>query len=175
MPVTPESGSSSAVFRPAISIAIESSRQDDVRSLVEALDAHLAPLAPAEFNFGLDIEEMAGADTLVFVARNADGTAVGIGALKQIGVYQGLRLGEIKRMYTDPAVRGQRVGSALLDEIEAEAKRLGIERLVLETGVGEGLAAAVRLYEKHGFTECGAVLDYPESEYSRFFEKKLSA
>jgi putative acetyltransferase len=41
--------------------------------------------------------------------------------------------------------------------------------------VGEGLAAAVRLYENHGFTECGAVLDYPDSGYSRFFEKKLSA
>lgn len=175
MSVSPESGLSASVLRPAISIAVENPRQDDIRSLVEALDAHLAPLAPAEFNFGLDIEEMAGEDTTVFVARNVDGTAVGVGALKQIGVFQALRLGEIKRMYTAPAVRGQRVGSALLDAIEAEANRLGIERLVLETGVGEWLAAAVRLYENHGFTECGAVLDYPETEYSRFFEKKLSA
>jgi putative acetyltransferase len=159
----------------AVSIAIETPHQDEVKTLVAALDAHLAPLAPAEFNFGLDIDEMAADDTAVFVARNGDGLAVGIGALKDIGLYQGRHLGEIKRMYTDPAMRGRRIGAALLDAIETRAHALGIERLVLETGVGEGLASAVRLYQNHGFTECGAVLDYPESGYSRFFEKKLSA
>jgi putative acetyltransferase len=159
----------------AVSVAIETPLQDEVKTLVTALDAHLAPLAPAEFNFGLDVDEMAHSHTSVFVARNADGKAVGIGALKHIGPCEDQQLGEIKRMYTDPAVRGQRIGSALLDAIETRALALGIERLVLETGVGEGLAAAVRLYQNHGFVECGAVLDYPESPYSRFFEKKLSA
>ena len=158
-----------------VSVAIESPFQDEVRGLVEALDAHLIPLAPAEFHFGLNIEDMAGPDTTVFVARNDAGEAVGIGALKDVGLDAGAHTGEVKRMYTTPAVRGQRVGSMLLDAICARARDLGIERLVLETGVGEGLAAAVRLYENHGFTECGAALDYPDSGYSRFFEKKLSA
>ena len=159
----------------AVSIAIESPFQDEVRGLVEALDAYLIPLAPAEFHFGLNIEEMAGADTTVFVARTDNGEAVGIGALKDVGTDAGMRTGEVKRMFTTPEVRGQRVGSALLEAIAARARTLGLERLVLETGVGEGLAAAVRLYENHGFTECGAILDYPDSGYSRFFEKKLSA
>ncbi|MDP2734067.1 MAG: GNAT family N-acetyltransferase [Hoeflea sp.] len=159
----------------AVSVAIESPFQDEVKRLVEALDAHLVPLAPAEFHFGLNIVEMAGDDTTVFVARNDAGEAVGIGALKDVGPESGVPTGEVKRMYTTPAVRGQRIGSLLLDAISARARALGIKRLVLETGVGEGLAAAVRLYENHGFTECGAVLDYPDSGYSRFFEKKLSA
>jgi putative acetyltransferase len=159
----------------AVSVAIESPFQDDVTALVEALDAYLVPLAPAEFHFGLNIEEMAGDDTTVFVARDDAGLAVGLGALKDVGLDAGARTGEVKRMFTAPQVRGQRIGSALLDAICARARDLGIERLVLETGVGEGLAAAVRLYENHGFTECGAVLDYPDSGYSRFFEKKLSA
>lgn len=159
----------------AVSIAVETPFQEEVKGLIEALDAHLMPLAPPEFNFGLDLEQMGTDDTTVFVARNADGKAVGIGAIKDIGQFGGLHLGEIKRMYTDPTVRGQRVGSALLASIEARARELGIRRLVLETGVGEGLAAAVRLYQNHGFAECGAVLDYPDSGYSRFFEKKLSA
>ena len=159
----------------AVAVAIESPLQDDVRALVEALDAYLVPLAPAEFHFGLNIQEMAGDDTTVFVARDDTGEAVGLGALKDIGFDAGVRTGEVKRMYTDPSVRGQRIGSVLLDAICERARTLGIERLVLETGVGEGLAAAVRLYENHGFTECGAILDYPDSGYSRFFEKKLSA
>lgn len=159
----------------AVSVAIESPLQEDVTALVEALDAYLVPLAPAEFHFGLNIEEMAAEDTTVFVARNDAGEAVGLGALKHIGLDAGARTGEVKRMFTAPQVRGQRIGTALLDAICARARDLGIERLVLETGVGEGLAAAVRLYENHGFTECGAVLDYPDSGYSRFFEKKLPA
>ena len=159
----------------AVSVAIESPFQDEVKGLVEALDAHLIPLAPAEFHFGLNIEEMGGSDTTVFVARNDAGDAVGIGALKDAGTDAGLRTGEVKRMFAAPAMRGQRVGSLLLEAICTRARTLGLDRLVLETGVGEGLAAAVRLYENHGFTECGAVLDYPESGYSRFFEKKLSA
>jgi len=159
----------------AVSVSIESPLQRDVAGLVEALDAYLVPLAPAEFHFGLNIEEMAGRETTVFVARDDTGKAVGIGALKDTGHDAGIHTGEVKRMFTAPAVRGQRIGSALLTAICARARELGIERLVLETGVGEGLAAAVRLYENHGFTECGAVLDYPDSGYSRFFEKKLSA
>lgn len=159
----------------AVSVAIESPFQDEVRGLVAALDAYLVPLAPAEFHFGLDIEEMAGSDTTVFVARTDSGKAVGLGALKDVGLDAGLRTGEVKRMFTVPTARGQRIGSALLNAICDRARNLGVERLVLETGVGEGLAAAVRLYENHGFTECGAVLDYPDSGYSRFFEKKLSA
>ncbi|MCY0094673.1 GNAT family N-acetyltransferase [Hoeflea ulvae] len=159
----------------AVSVAIESPLQDEVKGLVEALDAHLLPLAPAQFHFGLNIEEMTGSDTTVFVARNDASQAIGLGALKDVGPDAGLRTGEVKRMFTAPAVRGQRVGSALLAAICDCARALGIERLVLETGVGEGLAAAIRLYQNHGFTECGAVLDYPDSGYSRFFEKKLSA
>jgi len=159
----------------AVSVAIESPFQDEVKGLVEALDAYLVPLAPVEFHFGLNIEEMGGSDTTVFVARTDAGEAVGIGALKDAGSDAGARTGEVKRMFTAPAARGQRIGSMLLDAICSRARVLGIERLVLETGVGEGLAAACRLYENHGFTECGAVLDYPESGYSRFFEKKLSA
>lgn len=159
----------------AVTITTESPFQDEVRGLVEALDAYLTPLAPAEFHFGLKVDEMGGSDTTVFVARAGDGEAVGIGALKDVGLESGVRTGEVKRMYALPAVRGQRIGSALLEAICTRARSLGIERLVLETGVGEGVAAAVRLYQNHGFSECGAVLDYPDSGYSRFFEKKLSA
>jgi putative acetyltransferase len=36
-------------------------------------------------------------------------------------------------------------------------------------------ATAVRLCENHGVIMCGAVFDNPDSGYSRFFEKKLSA
>ena len=97
----------------AVTIAIETPLQDDVRELVAQLNAHLLPLSPIEFQFKMTVEQMAGADTTVFVARDETGRAVGMGALKVADD----GLAEVKRMFTLPEVRGQRVGSALLEAI----------------------------------------------------------
>lgn len=153
----------------AVSIAIETPLQDDVRVLVEKLNAHLLPLSPPEFQFKMTVEQMAGADTTVFVARDEDGQAIGCGALK----VHSAELGEVKRMFTDPEVRGKRVGSALLAAIEALAAEKGLSQLMLETGTGPGFDAAQRLYSRSGFTVRGPFLDYPDSEWSAFFEKPV--
>lgn len=156
----------------AVSIAIETPLQDDVRALIEGLNDHLLPLSPLEFQFKMSAEQMADTDTTVFVARE-DGVAVGVGALKNHGVTGGEMLGEVKRMFTVPAVRGKRVGVALLEAIVAQAGAQKQTKLVLETGVGEGFEGAHRLYERRGFKQCGVVLDYPDSAHSRFYEKAL--
>ncbi len=154
----------------AISVAVETPLQDDVRALVAELNEHLLPLSPIEFQFKMTVEQMAGDDTTVLVARDDSGAAVGCGALKE----HADGIGEVKRMFTRPTVRGQRVGSALLDAITVLAKQKGVTRLVLETGVGPGFDPAWRLYERSGFTRCGVVLDYPDSEHSAFYEKRLA-
>ncbi|MCF1742881.1 GNAT family N-acetyltransferase [Paradevosia shaoguanensis] len=155
----------------AVTIAIETPLQDDVRTLVAALNEHLLPLSPVEFQFKMTVEQMAGADTDVFVARNEAGRAVGIGALKVLSPTSG----EVKRMYTLPEVRGLRVGSALLVAIEDLARSRGLTELLLETGIGEGFAGAHRLYLRSGFAPRGAFLDYPDSGHSAFFEKHLGS
>jgi putative acetyltransferase len=153
----------------AVTVAIETPLQDDVRKLVADLNDHLLPLSPLEFQFKMTVEQMAGADTTVFVARDAAGRAVGCGALK-IGED---RQAEVKRMFTDPSVRGQRVGVAILDAIAALARDKGVGQLMLETGVGPGFEGAHRLYSRSGFTPRGAFFDYPDSEWSAFYEKRL--
>ncbi len=155
----------------AITIAIETPLQDDVRELVSELNAHLLPLSPLEFQFKMTVEQMAGDDTTVFVARDDAGKAVGCGALKLYSANEA----EVKRMYTKPSVRGQRVGSALLDAITELARSRGVSHLMLETGTGPGFDGAHRLYSRSGFTPRGAFFDYPESEWSAFFEKRLDA
>ena len=152
-----------------VSIAIETALQDDVRALVDQLNGHLLPLSPLEFQFKMTVEQMAGEDTTVFVARDDAGRAVGMGALK----VHAAELGEVKRMFTLPDVRGQRVGSALLDAIVALARDKGLARLMLETGTGPGFDAAQRLYVNSGFVACGPFLDYPDSQWSAFFEMPL--
>ena len=153
----------------AVTLAIETPLQDDVRELVKALNAYLNPLSTKEFQFQMTVEQMADPATTLFVARDEAGRAVGMGALK----IETPELAEVKRMFTLPDVRGQRVGSAILAAVEALARDKGIAVLKLETGEGDGFQPAQRLYANSGFTRCGAFLDYPDSGYSAFFEKRL--
>jgi putative acetyltransferase len=152
-----------------LTVGIETPLQDDVRGLIAALNEHLLPLSPLEFQFKMSVEQMAEPHTTVFVARDINGRAIGCGALKthEDGV------GEVKRMYTLPEVRGQRVGSALLDAVVGLAREKGLTQLLLETGEGPGFEGAFRLYERSGFKVRGPFLDYPDSEWSRFYEMPL--
>jgi putative acetyltransferase len=154
-----------------VSIGIETPLQDDVRELVALLNAYLQPLSPPEFQFQMTVEQMADPKTTVFVARDDSGRAIGMGALK----VESPELAEVKRMFTRPEVRGQRIGVALLERIEALARNKGIAHLMLETGDTPGFEPAQRLYTNSGFVRCGAFLDYPDSKYSAFFEKWLVA
>ncbi|MBC8131185.1 MAG: GNAT family N-acetyltransferase [Rhizobiaceae bacterium] len=152
-----------------VSIAVEPALQDDVRSMVALLNAYMIPLTPREFQFQLTAEQMAEATVTVLVARNGDGKAVGMASLKD----HGDRLGEVKRMFTLPTVRGSGVGSKLLRRIEDLAHEKALRRLVLETGEAPGFEPAWRVYERGGFVQCGAILDYPDSGFSRFYDKML--
>ncbi|EAU40518.1 acetyl transferase [Fulvimarina pelagi HTCC2506] len=143
---------------------------DDVRSLVMKLDEALLLLAPPEFHFGLNFDEMTRADVTVFVCRDRAGEAVAMGTLKT----HAASVGEVKRMYTDPSFRGRGLGRAILSAIIERARTKNMERVVLETGAQDDYRPAWALYESLGFSECDAVLDYPASEYSRFYEKTLS-
>lgn len=153
-----------------LTISIETPLQDDVRAMVADLNAHMIPLTPREFQFQLTAEQMAEPNVTVLVARNGEGRAVGMGSLKE----HGDGLGEVKRMFSDPALRGTRIGARLLERIEDIAVERGLDLLVLETGEAPGFEPAWRLYERGGYTVRGAFLDYPDSGYSRFYEKKLS-
>lgn len=150
----------------AVEIAVETPLQDDVRALVAELNSALLELTPPEHCYHLTVEQMAGADTTVFIARDG-GLAVGCGALKRHGA-----VGEVKRMYTRPSHRGRKIGAEIVGRVETLARREGLKRLVLETGDRHPAAWAV--YERAGFSRCGPVLDYPDSEWSVFYEKSLA-
>ena len=151
-----------------VSIKIESPLQDDVRTLIAELNAVLLERTPPEFCSHMTVEQMADADTTVFVARDGYGRAVACGALRrhEDGV------GEVKRMYTVPAEQGQGIGGQILERIEMLAREESLTRLVLETGHVHD--AAYRVYERGGFARCGPVLQYPDTGWSVFYEKSLA-
>jgi putative acetyltransferase len=63
-------------------------------------------------------------------------------------------IGEIKRLYIMPAARGKRVGRLLAEGIVAVARRLGYQRLLLDTL--PFMKEAQSLYASMGFKPTGA-------------------
>ncbi|GAB4352100.1 MAG: GNAT family N-acetyltransferase [Oricola sp.] len=155
----------------AIAIAAETPLQDEVRAMVAALNGFLVLLSPREFQFQLTVEQMAGPDTVLFVARDEAGRAVGMGALK----IHGGAYGEVKRMYTEPSQRGKGIGRMILGAVEAAARQRGLGSLKLETGGTPGFEGTWAFYERCGFSRCGVFADYPDTQYNVFYEKKLNA
>lgn len=148
-----------------LSIAIDDPLKPELTALLHASHALMQSLFPAESNHYLEVEQLTGPDIQFFSARLGD-QAVGCGALALKDGY-----GEVKSMFVDPAARGAGAGAALLQAIEAEARRCGLAALKLETG--DSLDAAHRLYQRAGFTFCGAFGDYEEGPHSVFMEKAL--
>ena len=92
---------------------------------------------------------------------------VGCGALRMLDA----DTGELKRMFVRPAWRGRGLSRRMLRHLEAEARRCGARRLVLETGTR--LAASVALYESEGFREIGRFGEYAHSPLSHCMAKTL--
>jgi putative acetyltransferase len=154
------------VEQEVILIAAENARSDDATRLIAELVTELdgrygyedyCPLNPA------DVEVPGGA---FFIARQA-GIAVGCGAVRpyEPGV------GEIKRVYVSPSVRGKGVGRALMQALEDFSREAGYLSLVLETGKLQPESMA--LYEKLGFTQIPCFGLYAKDPMSVCYEKRL--
>jgi len=58
---------------------------------------------------------------------------------------------ELRKMYLDKAHRGKGLGRLLLEDALSQARRLGFERMILETA--SVLKEAIALYKSYGFAE----------------------
>jgi putative acetyltransferase len=151
-----------------IRIVAEPFDSADARRLIAALDAGLAQLYSPEQRFGPNFkaEQIEGNRGTFLMARDGD-RAIGCGAIRVIEP----TTAEAKRMYVEPDYRGRGVGRAVLTRLEAAARELGVERLVLETGVYQ--EAAIALYRGAGFTQMDCWGEYTTSPTSICFEKSL--
>ena len=112
----------------------------DILTLTSAQQAELAAI------YGDDQPLVALHPDIQFILLLVGGTPVGCVGLQPVEP----GLGEIKRMYVEPASRGWGLSRLLLAEVESEARRLGITRLRLETGTAQ--QEAITLYTHHGYT-----------------------
>jgi GNAT superfamily N-acetyltransferase len=137
-------------------------------ALIALLDAELTERypSPADRHFTLAAEQVAEGHGVFLVAR-AGGEPVGCGALRRLDA----ATGELKRMYVTPAARGAGIGRRILVELEGHARRLGLRRLVLETG--DAQHEAMGLYESAGFARIACYGEYLASRASVCMGKRL--
>ena len=75
-------------------------------------------------------------------------------------------------MYTRPSHRGSKIGAKIVERVETLARQRRIEaRWCWKPATA--IPPPGRVYERAGFSRCGPVLDYPDSEWSVFYEKSL--
>ena len=136
--------------------------------LISALNAELSRRYPEEGanHFRLDAQEVEEGRGAFFIAY-ANGEPLGCGAIRRIGA----DCAEIKRMYVEPYARGQGVGRKILLTLQEEARRLGVARILLETG--ERQPEAIALYNRAGFLRVRAFGEYVDSPLSVCMAKDL--
>jgi putative acetyltransferase len=152
----------------SLSVTAEPFDSQDARRLIAALDAALTEVYPPEQRFGPNLkpEHLEDGRGAFLVARDGD-RAVGCGAIRRLDA----TTAEVKRMYVEPDHRGRRVGWAVLAGLEAAARQLGVQRLVLETGIYQ--EEAIALYRRAGFTPIDCWGEYASSPTSLCYEKTL--
>jgi putative acetyltransferase len=149
-----------------MNIAFETPDQPDIIALIADLDAYQLTLYPPESVYALDMASLKQPNVLFAVARDADGAAVGCGAMVVTPEFA-----EVKRMYVRPEARGQGLARRVLSMLEQEAAQRGSTLYTLETGPSQ--PEAIALYERLGYERCGPYGGYRDDPLSVFMRKQV--
>lgn len=95
----------------------------------------------------------------LWLAYDDDAVAgcVALRALPAIGP----RASEVKRLYVRPAYRGAGVAGALMDALEAHARRAGYDAVYLDSR--PDFQTAIRFYERRGYESVARYNENPEA------------
>jgi putative acetyltransferase len=142
--------------------------------VIDLLREHLAGMhaeSPPDKVYALDLNALRQPNITFLTAwrqSGADGPAedllMACGAIKELDPLHG----ELKSMRTTARHLRQGAAQAILTELLAIARRRGYARVSLETGSTPGFDAAVAMYRRFGFVECGPFGEYPLDPFSRF-------
>jgi putative acetyltransferase len=153
-------------YPPTAIICFERPDSDEARSLIQQLDEDLLRRYPAQAIHGLHPHHVTDPDLTFLIARLGS-RAVGCGAIRDLepGV------GEVKRMFVQPEVRGRGIARQILVALESKARELGYSALRLETGTRQ--PEGIGLYKAVGYCEIPCFSEYADNPFSVCFEKRL--
>jgi len=137
----------------------------DALALMAELDGTLQAITGDSGRTQFSIDDARGAAGRFALARDAQGRALGCGALRPMGD----SMAEIKRMFARPGSKG--IGSAVLAWLEAEALQIGYRVLRLETRLVN--TRAMQFYRAHGYQRIDNFGRYAGNPAAACFEKIL--
>ncbi len=147
----------------------ESITTKTAQTLMSELNAEILRRYPEdgiETHFHLEHDEVIEGRGAFLVVYGQD-QPLGCGAVRLIDA----GTAEIKRIYVVPSARGMGLGSQILATLEAEAKKLGASRVVLETGPRQ--PEAISLYAKVGYRQTAPFGNYGDPSLSVFMGKDI--
>lgn len=156
----------------ALTIASEDPRAGDALVLWQEMDEFVKTTYPEDEENGViptTVDALATKGE--FLVARIDGEAVGTGTLMPLAIEPLGSVMEVKCMYVRPAARGKRVAERVLQQLEVLAAARGASDLKLQCGPRQ--PAALRLYERNGYSVCRAYVGQVDHPLSIFFEKTL--
>ena len=138
----------------------------DAITLINELEAHLAPRYPAESRHAFSVEKLLAENVPFFILRH-DGTPASCSGVKLFGT----EYGELKRVYVRPQFRGMGFGKLMLNHLAEYALANGVTLLRLQTGIHQ--REAIALYERVGFRRIPPFGEYKEDPFNLFYEKQI--
>lgn len=151
-----------------IEIRKVTSKNKDLRNLIEELDNYLSTLYPENCIHKVNLDT-AEKDNVIFLLAYKDSKAIGCVALRPLND----SVCEMKRMYVIEKERGKGYSSILCIEIENIAKKKGFGRILIETGHEQ--PEAIGLYKKHGYKSIPKFGEYIGDPSSVCFAKELTS
>lgn len=149
--------------------------------VIALLEEHLAGMraaSPPECVFALDLNGLRRPEITFLTAwrlppdgsTHDEGELVAMGALKELTPTTATEggHGELKSMRTSARHLRQGAAQAILTELLKLARERGYARVSLETGSTPPFDAAIAMYRRFGFVECGPFADYRKDPFSRF-------
>ncbi|REJ77241.1 MAG: GNAT family N-acetyltransferase [Acidobacteria bacterium] len=149
-------------------IRIDDLEGPEIRELLEEHLQRMYETSPPESVHALDLEALKKPE-ITFWTVWEDNLLAGCGALKELDRAHG----EIKSMKTSDRFLRRGVGSLIVRHILDVARERGYRRISLETGSMSAFGAALALYKRFGFVECGPFDGYVEDPNSVFMTKIL--
>ena len=152
-----------------VTLAAEDPRAPDVAAMLAELVAYIEDLYPEDAD---DPPAPWTHDSLAafgaFLVARIDGHPAACGGLAPMADPATL---EIVRMYVRSEHRGAGLADQILAGLEAEARARDAHTLLLRCGPRQ--PAALRVYQRNGYTPRGAFAHHREHETNVFLEKRL--
>lgn len=149
-----------------IEIKKTNTEDENFLALVKILDAELRVRDGEEQDFYAQFNKPVGLGGVVIAYL--ENVPVPCGAFKKYSE----ATAEIKRMFVSPEVRGQRIGGAILGELESWAAELNFYECILETGFKQ--PEAIALYKRSGYEVISNYGQYSGIENSVCMRKSLT-